>query len=230
MLLLYKKGAVFIQKDKKERTMRIKVALLFALVGVCTFLLTGCIGGYTGHYSFSLEKVERPKETRQRYGEKENIFIEENRYVYEDNLLKILFFPTARQISFSIKNKTDHSIKIIWDEAAYIDEDNSSHRVMHSGVKFMSRDQPQAPSVVVAGGTLEDMVYPTDYAYYSGGWKQNPLLPTEKAFAEEVAEFTRRVKDLWGKRIGILLPLQIEGVINEYTFMFKITNAWVRDY
>lgn len=214
--------------------MKIKVALLFALVGVCTFLLMGCIGGYTGHYSFSLEKVGRPKETRQRYGEKENIFIEENKDAYEDNLFKILFFPTARQIDFSIKNKTDHSIKIIWDEAAYIDEDNSSHRVMHSGIKFISRDQPQAPSVVVAGGTLEDLVYPTDYAYFVsgkyGGWKQNPLLPTKKAFAEEVAEFTRRVKDLWGKRIGILLPLQIEGVTNEYTFIFKITNASVIDY
>lgn len=81
--------------------MKIKIAL-FALVGACTFLLTGCIGEYTGHYSFSLEKVERPKETRQRYGEKENIFIEENRYTYEDNLLKILFFPTAREIDFSI--------------------------------------------------------------------------------------------------------------------------------
>lgn len=210
--------------------MRIKI-VLFVLIGVCTLLLTGCIGEYTGHYIFSLEKVVRPKETKQRYGEKENIFTEKNRYVYEDKLLKIFLLPTVREIDFSIKNKTDHSIKIIWDEAAYIDENNSSHRVMHSGIKFVSRNQPQAPSVVVAGGTLEDMVYPTDYAYFVsgryGGWKQNPLLPTEKAFTETVAEFTRRVEDLWGKRIGVLLPLQIEGVTNEYTFIFKITNAWV---
>jgi len=210
---------------------RVKVAFLFALVGVCTFLLTGCIGrGYTGQYSFVLEKVERPLNKGQRYGEKYTYFIKGDTCVYENNFFKILFSPTTRQISFSIKNKTDYPIKIIWDEAAYIDETNSSHRVMHSGVKFISRDQPQAPSVVVAGGTLKDLVYPTDYVSYNRGWKENPLLPTKKAFAEEVAEFTRRVEDLWGKRIGVLLPLQIGGTINDYTFTFKITNAWVRDY
>lgn len=209
----------------KEENKRLCL-ILIGILGISTVFLSGCLE--VPRYSFSLEKVERPKETRERYGEKENIFMEENKYGYEDGLIKIVFFPTTRKIDFSIRNKTSHSIKIIWDEAAYIDEDNSSHRVMHYGVKFISRNEPQAPGVVAAGGTLEDMVYPTDYVYYSNGWEQRSLFPnTGRRFSETETEYENRITSFSGKRFGILFPLQIEGVTNEYTFIFRI-RAWVQ--
>lgn len=202
-------------------------------VGLFAFLLTGCLETYTGLYALSLD-AKSPEQVEEKYGKGKDIYVEKNRYIYEDKLIKISFPQPTRDISFSIENKIDRSIKIIWDGAAYIDEYNSSHRVMHSGVKFISRDQPQAPSVIVAGAILEELAYPADYAYYEsgkyGGWRQNPILPTQKTFIETVAGFTDKVENFSGKTIGILLPLEIETTIYEYTFLFKIISARVAKY
>jgi len=197
------------------------------MLGVSMVLLSGCLE--VPLYNFSLEKVERPKETRERYGEKENIFVEENKLAYEDDLFKILFLITPKQINFRIKNKTSHSIKIIWDEAVYRDEDNSSHRVVHSGVKYISMNEPQPPSVIVAGSTLEDLIYPSDYVYYSSGWVERSLFPTTgRSFSETETEYKNRITSFSGKTIGVLIPLEVKGIINEYTFIFRI-RAWVQE-
>jgi len=169
------------------------------------------IGSY---YTFSLGKVEKSKEAKQKYGQG-SIFMEKEILGFEDSLIKISFGLSAVRINFSIYNKISNSIKIIWDEAAYIDENNLSHRIIHSGVKYITRDEPQAPSVVVPGKILEDLVYPTDYVYWNsgkyGGWKGKPLLPKDS-----------RAKELWEKEIGVLLPLKIENTVYEYTFVFKL--------
>lgn len=217
-----------------------KIALIGGLLGACV-VLTGCFAEYTGHYSFLLERVERPEETKQRYGREKNIFREEDSHVYEDNLMKIQLSPTEMFIFFSIENKADYSIKILWDEVTYVDENAISHRVMHRGVSFYTRNQPQAPSVIPPGSTLTDRVSSADCVLPEsseighlmkdkyGTWRQIPMLPVERKFGEPVVEFSNRIESFRGKRIGILIPLEIEGVRNEYTFVFLIKDAWVRE-
>ena len=92
-----------------------------------------------------------------------------DRYVFEDDLMRIVWLFTASQASFDLLNKTTHSMKVQWDEAAYMDEDGNSHRVMHAGVKYSQRDAPQPPTVVVRGGRISDIVYPTSYVSYTSG-------------------------------------------------------------
>ena len=38
------------------------------------------------------------------------------------------------RISFAFENLTDRTFRLVWDEAAFIDHDGNSSRVMHSGV------------------------------------------------------------------------------------------------
>ncbi len=187
-----------------------KRIVLIGLGVVCTLLLVGCIRIRTIRwYDLALERVERPVETKQRYGE--DIFIDERTCVYEDALMRILFSTGAKSICFSVINKTDRSIKIIWDESAYIDENKSSHRVMHAGVRYISRDEPQTPSVVPAGSKLEETIYPTDSFYYDSahGWRQKIWFPINPL----------------GKKIGVLLAVQAERVTNQYTFIFRIVEG-----
>lgn len=40
--------------------------------------------------------------------------------IYEDNDLKITFSVGKKEIDFEIFNKTDKSVKIIWDETSFI--------------------------------------------------------------------------------------------------------------
>lgn len=42
-----------------------------------------------------------------------------------------------------------------------------------------------------------------------------------------VSDLRREAEGMVGKRMGVLVPLEIEGVTNEYTFWFEIKGAHV---
>ncbi len=203
---------------------------------------TPSITTYKATYEFSLTKVERPVKATKRFGkQKVDILKSDSKYKYffEDNLVKVLWVVTNTQILFRIENKTDYSIKIPWDEAAYVDKNGSSHRVMHSGVKYTNRDAPQPPSVIVRRGSLEDIVFPTDYVrwnsgsrYTSGSWVEDPLFldydfhsSYSKGNYSTFDDFNEAVTSNEGKQIQVLLPLQIQDVINDYIFTFTVISA-----
>jgi hypothetical protein len=88
-------------------------------------------------YDISLQTVERPSDAQNRYGKQIITQIEEEgiqKNLFEDNMMTILWMPTETDIKFTLKNKTDHSIKIIWDEAAFVDVEGRSQHIIHSGV------------------------------------------------------------------------------------------------
>jgi len=195
-------------------------------------------------YTSALVQVDRPQENRDRYGEVVTVKpAEGSKYLYEDQLLSAVFYVTQNRINFQFQNKTDHSLKIIWDETAFIDQTGKSGRVAHQGVKYVDRNASQPPSVVPAHGTLEDFVLPTDRVYYRegyygqyfsnpGGWEELGLLqPSSGLLASNdttsLAEFRSLASSNKGKRFGLLMPIEIEGVANEYTFWFEIQNVSV---
>jgi len=182
------------------------------------------------NYGIVLSEVERPTDAKERYGEYEIFETEEEgfKYVFEDEMIKVLWLPTSFTIVFRLENKTDHSMRIIWDEAAYVDENGGSHRVMHGGVKYSEKQATQPSSVVVRRGTLSDVIYPTDYVSYTsgayGGWNEQPLLPNEQ-MGGDPQTLLRASEEFIGKTVQILLPIQIEDVTNDYIFTFKIESA-----
>ncbi|MDP2993122.1 MAG: hypothetical protein Q8N82_07165, partial [Deltaproteobacteria bacterium] len=178
---------------------------------------------YKADYQISLNKVERPEKAGNRYGPQKVDAIatdQKYRFAFEDDMVKILWFVGSTNINFLLQNKTNYSVKIPWDEAAYVDEYGRSHRVMHSGVKYTDRDKPQPPSVIVRKGSIEDIVYPTDYVswssgtrYSSGSWTEKPLLLSMdfhgqylKGKYSSLAEFEEAVNKNIGKQIQVLLP------------------------
>lgn len=190
-------------------------------------MLTSCMT-YQGFYNVGLQEVERPENAKERYGESKIINFEEEgktKYSYEDELIKIVWLSLSTQFAFTLENKSDNSIKIIWDEAVYVDENGSSGRVMHSGVKYVDRSNPQPPTVVVKKAKVDDMVVPTDNIYYIsgqyGGWQTKPLFPNQATTQEELNALTQKYV---GKTVKILLPLQIQETVNEYIFSFKVEN------
>jgi hypothetical protein len=138
-----------------------------------------------------------------------------NDLLYEDNFLKILFSISKRQIGFNLKNKTANPIKIDWNQVSYVDVLGESHKVMHSGVKYIDREKPQSPSVIPPTAKLEDIVFPTDYIYYSsgkyGGWREIPLFPEAP-----------KAKIYKGRTFSVFMPLEINGVVKNYLFSFNI--------
>ena len=224
-------------------------SLLFAF---SAFLIVGCIPKsptkyvYEATYAVKLASVERPKETKDRWGESEEIKLSaDNKYSFQDSLIASFFMVSKDRVSFEIRNQTDNSIKIVWDESAFINIDGSSERVMHSGVKYTEMSNSHPSTVIAAHGHITDMIIPTSRIYYDEGiytryytkkasWKHHNLLspyldileqlPGEPEPIEVSAEFQNAVKEVVGKNFGILLPIEIQGVVNEYTLWFEIMD------
>ena len=68
-----------------------------------------------------------------------------------------------------IENKSNYSIKIQWDDVAYISSSGQTGRVMHSGVKYIDRNNSQPASVIPKSASLSDIVIPNDNIYYVSG-------------------------------------------------------------
>lgn len=160
---------------------------ILALGLICSFL-NGCVSietpafreKYWLDYDVSLYAVERPTEAKASYGEQIIFSTKESHYKYsfEDEMVRILWVVNPTNLSFLLTNKTDHSIRIIWDEAVYVDESRESNRVIHSGVKYVDKNKSYPPSVVVRKGTLTDVIIPTNKIHFTDslGWIEEPIL------------------------------------------------------
>ena len=165
-------------------------------------------------YKVRLREVEQPENVKEQYSKsKITILAEENetKNSYEDDFIKIIWLPALTEFSFTLENKSDISIKIIWDEAVYIDEDNTSRKVMHSGVKYEDKEKAQPLTVIAKKTKINDLVTPVDNIYFNGErWRTLSLFSVRKSA---------------GKTVKILLPIQIQETINEYIFSFKINHT-----
>lgn len=138
---------------------------------------------------------------------------ESDNLVYEDDSIRIAFAMVKAQVQFSLQNKTESAIEINWDQAAFIDFSGLSHRVIHTGTKLNDRDKPQAPATVPPTARIGDIVYPADYAEWSGSeWLQRPVLPP--------AEVAYK-----GRTFSVFMPLKINGEPKNYLFTVKVLDV-----
>lgn len=207
---------------------KMKRLLLLFTVMTLIFMSSGCVER-RANYIFNLKNVQRPKDVISKYG----IGYFEG-LIFEDDLYKIVFTPEERGISFEILNKSDRAIKIIWDEVAYVDQYDSSHRVLHLGTRFIHSDTLQPVSSVPMNAKLDDLIVPADYAEWrtstswliSSGWQIKSLFPETWGIYAPIDRLKNLVSSLNGKSISIFLPLKIGDYTNEYLFVFRV-KAWI---
>ena len=212
--------------DIRVCIMKIKNLFLLAFV----IILTSCSSMFKiTTYDVELKHVEVPMDVKEQFGESKIVTLSENeitKYTYEDDFVSFTWFVSSTQFHFLLRNKTNHSIKIPWDEIAYINPDGQSMRVIHSGIKLIDRNNAQAPSVVAKNSTLDDILIPSDHIYYVsgqyGGWREEKLF--ENYSSQEEANMSKYM----GKNVSIVFPIIIENVTNEYTFQFEIKNIIVK--
>ncbi|MFR9542635.1 MAG: hypothetical protein SNH27_11325 [Rikenellaceae bacterium] len=189
--------------------------------------MTSCAFGPYLSYNVGLSNVEAPADAKEQYGETKIVTLDvegKTNYKYEDDYIDISWFVGSSQFSFVLKNKSDYSIKIPWDDVTYINTAGSVGRVMHSGVKYTDRNASQPASVIPNGASLSDIVQPTDNVYYVsgsyGGWRTSNLFN----FSIDKNNVATSATPYIGKTVKILLPVLIEDVRNEYVFEFRIND------
>lgn len=174
-----------------------------------------------GRYKTALVRVEKPEDSTNRYGETKAITDEGvDKHSYTDSIIDILIYGTSKQFYFVLKNISQHSLKLIWNEAAFVGLDGTSSKVMHVGIKYSQRENDQPASTIIKGAKLDDCATPTSNVYYDAGktigyntygngWETRSMLP-EKYKGKDAGE------------VKLMLPIQIKDVVNEYTFVFKV--------
>lgn len=196
-----------------------KLKTLFS-IAICALLFSSCGVSNISSYSIGLKTVESPANAKQQFGETKVINFQDgttNKYRYEDDYINIVWYVDSKQFYFDLTNKSVHTIKINWDDISYVDYNGKVGRVMHSGVKYIDRNNSQPASTVPKGACLSDILIPTDNVYFIsgqfGGWEETHLIPRISKDVE--AKFV-------GKTMTIMMPIMIENIPNDYTFTFSI--------
>lgn len=175
-------------------------------------LISGC---YTkGTYKINLTEVDTP------YGKQKKI----NSNTFKDDNIKILWKLDSYSASFVLENKTEHVIKIVWDDVVWVSNSGNTYKTFHSDTKYIDKEKHQIPSIIVSGARIEDSIIPSVCVSYStviNGWIRSPILQAE---AKSQKEFRRIYDNTVGKTIKIYFPLQIKNNIVEYIFNFKIED------
>lgn len=182
----------------------------------------------TADYTISLTSVELPANAKEQYGETITIDKSNNdssRYVFDDDYMKISWFVGYNKFYFTLYNKSNHALKIIWDDVTLVMPDNSISKMMHNGVKYISRNESQVATTVPRGAKIEDMLVPTENVIYVDdiGWYVMPMLNNSFDTDAEM----RKAESMKGKVMKVLFPIKIEDVQNEYTFVFTINDVRV---
>lgn len=168
----------------------------------------------SGQYHTYLAKVEKPSNPAVKFGKTKTVTSDDKKGVtkfsYVDNFIDILIFSTGKEFNFLLKNVSQSTQKLIWDEAVYVDYNGSSSKVMHNGVKYSQKDASQPASTIIKGASIDELACPTSNVFYSESakeWTTNSMYPNSS-----------KTNDT--KQVQLMLPIQIKDITNEYIFVF----------
>lgn len=171
----------------------------------------------SGNFVATLTKVEKPSNSAVRYGKKTSVTEKGiTKYSYEDNFIDLLIFASNTQFNFILKNVSNNTLKVVWNEAVFVDVDGTTSKIMHSGIKYSQREGDQPASTIIKGAKLEELAAPTDKVYYSETlkkWTSKSLYSNADTKAK-------------GQTIKLMLPIQVKDVVNEYIFEFSLTYVY----
>jgi hypothetical protein len=159
-----------------------------------------------------LKTVNRPATTTAKYGEGTI----SGKCIFEDALISLSCIPNdGRTFDIILKNKGDSSIKLKWDDGSIVDADGVAHQISHSTVKIIDIGKSQPTTTIPKASSFTESVFPADKVSYDSvlGYYIVPMVPIGDAEAR---------KGYIGKNIRLILPIEIEGITNEYTFVFEL--------
>ena len=130
------------------------------------------------------------------------------------------------KISFEVTNDSDSPIEILWNDSSFVNLDRKAGRIMHEGMKFSTRDQPQPNTTIPPQAKIEDVTIPTQNVHLVegrfGGWVTSLIL-ADRMPVEATDEWIAHVKGgkvvlflqflVSGKKVPVSVPFEIADVV-----------------
>lgn len=175
-------------------------------------------GDMDGHFTAILKKVEKPTNPAIRYGKTTSVEDKDiTKYSYVDNFIGIIIFANTNQFVFEIKNVSPNTLKIIWNEAVFVDVDGATSKIMHSGIKYSERESEQPASTIIKNAKLEDVATPTANVFYNEALKK----------WDTYSLYRNAKQSERGQTLRLMLPIQVKDVVNEYIFEFELSYDYL---
>ena len=198
-------------------------------LGCLCLVFVGCSSYAPYRYSFSL--IEPQNKNRQND-------VVEQAMSFEDSNVEFRFVPSPENIRMSIKNKTGHEINIVRDKAEYIDSAGKSHRV-HYGSDYVQEVTSFAvnTSTIVPLLRIDPNSEITGYVwinnwpdFHLGQGPGNDPISTPNIHNRMEPFFPRfsfegEGEELKGSTFSLVLPIDFDGLISNYTFTFLINDV-----
>ena len=190
--------------------MRGVVAAVLALV------LAGCQTTRSGlAVDLSLISVQRPQDVAERWGDYTLEAADSSGFTYEDGLLSLAVVPLAGTFSAVVENRTEHSIRLLWGEGSYVGPSSLSSAIVPGSTRWIDMGNAPAPQIIPSHSRAAIVVIPMANANRSA-MTIHDFYPTSGT-CNEVS----------GTTVRLILPIEIQGVINEYTLQFEPQGAQI---
>lgn len=173
-------------------------------------MFAACVTTYSGFApNLSLSAVQRPQDVAERWGEYTLTPADSAGFLYEDGLVRLAVVPLSGSFSAVVENKTEHSMRLVWADASYVGPTGLSSGVVPGETRWMDFGNTPGPQTIPSRARASIVAIPRETADVSamtiGGFYQG----------------AGSCSELENTELRLILPLEIEGVVNEYTLLFE---------
>lgn len=154
-------------------------------------------------------------------------------FKFSDSLIDVEFSTRTSNIDFKLKNVSNKSIKLIWDDFSFVNEKGAAQKIIHKNIKLNNKEGAQAPTVIPTNSYIEDTVTPIDDIEFVGS-KNYGGLYTSPVYWKKAYIFPKLLygyskqkdlaKSLVGNNYSLLMVIEKDNTKIEYKFDFKIND------
>lgn len=158
-----------------------------------------------GRYHFEITKVDKPKSQNVKKGT-----LTKNS-IYEDNYISIKWDVQEAKFFFTLKNMTNSTMRVVWDEALIVNFDGFTERVLHKGADIEALQKAQQPAIIPSLAQLADFYCSERYL-------------SDKRLKYGYGGNDKGAQD--GESMRLILPIQVENTTYTYSFIFTLKWEW----
>jgi hypothetical protein len=151
---------------------------------------------------------------------------------FEDDNVQFRFLPSSEKIWVAIRNKTDHSINLVRDQAEFIDHLGKSHKMVY-GYNFESEISLYANNYV-RPMRIDSCSEITGNAWINI-WLDYSIMNDSRSTRSDINYFMQPFfpryshegsgEELKDSTFRLILPIDFNGHTSNYIFTFKINDV-----
>jgi hypothetical protein len=223
-------------------------AMAAAAAAVAAMTVVGCASRIPGvalreptepiHYDVRLVDVSRTSASAQCYGPV-RLARQDSAgaawYAFEDSLVSVVVAARDAGFRLSLQNRSAQPIRVLWDAAAYVDADGAPHAVRRAPGGISTAVGAELPSVLGGGGRIDEVVVLARNASAPAAGEDadapHPLMSAADVRSGARDSAAAALAALKGKRVQLVLPLEVKGALSRYTLNFVLADvrigAWM---